>query len=272
MCSYVVSVLFILADLGKNEDGTLNGDDWKSFIDALYMTSDEGLPLGDEIEESLKNDENLLTQLVDFYHKYVVHVRDLDIVKGKLCDNISVFDIVSPSDASWASVTFVDNFNGWKDTYQKLNAGEITAVPSVNDTRWKKCRGKIKFSDRVGPEAREFYKRCMVLFSVIHDNVDVMDGGLKKMLDERSRGWWKDNGAVVIGRKRKAPDPVPGDKGKVQAAVVNSAALSSFRNLLKNMGKGSGEVIISDGSAASVSELGSPASSTSMPLLEPTAV
>ena len=203
---------------------------------------------------------------------YVVHVRDLDVVKGKLCDDISVFDIVTPSDASWASVTFVDNFNGWKDTIQKMESGEINAVPSVNDTRWKKCRGKIKFSDRVGHDARGFYKKCMLLFSVVQpDRRDDMDEELKEMLDGRSRKWWKDNGAVVIARKRKAPDQVTGDKGKVQAAVVNDAALLSFSNLLKNMGKGSGGVIISDGSAASsVSELESPTLSASPlpPLLE----
>ena len=48
---------------------------------------------------------------------------------------------------------------------------------------------------------------------------------------------------------------------------MNDAALSSFSYLLKNMDKGSGGVIISDGSAVgSVSELGSPTSL--LPLLE----
>ena len=268
MCSYVVSVLYILADLGKNEEGTFNGDDWKSFIDTLSMT-DEGIPLRGEMVESLKTDDDLLTQLVHFYHMYVVHVRDLDVIKGKLCDEISVFDIVTPSDASWASVTFVDNFNGWKDTIQKMESGEINAVPSVNDTRWKKCRGKRKFSDRVGTQARDFYMKCMVLFSVVQDGSDDMNGGLKEELDELSRKWWKDNGAGVIGRKRKAPNRVTGDKGRVQAAVVNDAALLSFNILLKNIDRGSGGAIVSDGSAvSSLSELASP--TMLLPLLETT--
>lgn len=219
--------------------------------------SDEGIPMRGEIQESLKSNEDLLTKLVEFYHMYVVHVRDLDVVHRKLCDEISIFDIVSPSDASWATLTFVDNFNGWKDTHEKLEKEEIIAVPSVNDTRWKKCRGRIKFNDRVGPEAREFYRKCEVFFSVVQDERTDRDTELKDMLDSRSREWWKENGAVVRTRKRKAPDQVAGKKGKVQAAVVNNAAMLSFKNLMKRMGKaGSEEVVVSDRSTTS--SIGSP--------------
>ena len=92
------------------------------------------------------SNEEVMAELVLFYHMYVVQVRDIDVVNRNLCDDISVFDIVSPSDASWATLTFVDNFNGWKDSYEKLESGQILAVPNVNQTRWKKCRGKTKFN------------------------------------------------------------------------------------------------------------------------------
>ena len=150
-----MSVLRISDDLRENKQGTFNGDLWKSFVDTLTTdsTSESGVSVEDHIRNSLVNDEDLMADLVKFYHMYVVQVRDIDVVKRNLCDGISVFDIVTHSDASWATLTFVDNFNGWKDSYEKLGSGQILAVPNVNETRWKKCRGKTKFSDCVGPGA-----------------------------------------------------------------------------------------------------------------------
>ena len=132
-----MSVLHISANSKENKKGTFNGDQWKLCIDSwtAVSTLEEGISLRDHILDSLKSEEDLMADLVNFYHMYVVQVRDIDVVQRKLCDDISVFDIVSPRDASWATLTFVDNFNGWKDSYEKLESGQIVAVPNVNDTR-----------------------------------------------------------------------------------------------------------------------------------------
>ena len=267
-----MSVLRISDDLRENKQGTFNGDVWKSFVDTLTTdsTSESGVSVEDHIWNSLVIDEDLMADLVKFYHMYVVQVRDIDVVKRNLCDGISVFDVVTPSDTSWATFTFVDNFNGWKDSYEKLGSGQIRPVPNVNETRWKKWRGKTKFNDRVGPGAKDFYKKCEFFFSVVQDNNEEGNSELKEMLDRRSIEWWKLNGTVVTNKKRKAPDQVLGDKGKVQATVVNNDALLSYNKLMKNMGKeSSGVPVGGDGvgvfssmsDADSSSETGSPSSS-----------
>ena len=132
-----VSVLHISANSKENKKGTFNGDQWKLCIDSwtAVSTLEEGISLRDHILDSLKSEEDLMADLVKFYHMYVVQVRDIDVVQRKLCDDISVFNIVSQNDTSWATLTFVDNFNGWKDSYEKLESGQIVAVPNVNDTR-----------------------------------------------------------------------------------------------------------------------------------------
>ena len=234
-------VLSITADLKAKGTSTFDGNTWKRFIDHWTSPLDEedGKTVREYIEDGINDKVELQQLLVEFYHMYVVRVRDLDVIHKKLCDGASVFDVVTPSDACWATLTFVDNFDGWKDSYEKLEANLIEVTPKNNETRWKKCRGKTKFYDRVGAEARAFYKSCEVIFSVLQDKRDDRDTELRDKLDRLSIAWWKDNGKAVRSRKRNAPDQVVGKRMKVQATAVNDDVFASYNSLLKSMTGGS---------------------------------
>ena len=195
------------------------------------------------IQDDFKRKEGVREEMVKFYHMYVICVRDKDVLHAKLCEGESVFGLVTASDAALAALTLVDNYDGWLDTYEKMEDGTIESPPLNNERRWKMCKGKTKFQDRLRKEPKKFYKDALAFFKVLHGKIGDYDDDLKRKLDDCSIQWWKDNGVQARKRKsRDAPGRVESKQDKRKASAVDDEVFAHYKAMMGNLGKDSGSV------------------------------
>lgn len=222
---------------------SIKGEHLKSFIDTWSSPTPEGEMEGMTTQEciahGLKSNDSLLTIINEFYHIFVICVRDKDVIYQKMTDGSSLYSLVTPSDAAFAALTYVDNYDGWMDTFGKLERKEIKMAPLANATKWVKVRGKTKFYDRLGNEAKDFYKNSLDFFEVVHAEVFEEEDAttcwkkeLKEKLDKASREWWEEHGVISRRRKRKAPKQMTARKGLVQGTTINGAAFADYERFL----------------------------------------
>jgi len=221
---------------------TFNAVTLKKFVDSWAVTSVEGETVEERIVAGMKDKVELRRLIVDFYHKYVIGVRDLDVIRGELYKGEHIFTQVTASDAAYAALVFVDNYDGWIDTFEKQKIDPSYKNPKDNKTKWNKVNGKTPFLDRIPKEAKSFYEKAVTMFGVFHDrqdelrgsfNGDQQDEELSKMMGDHSREWWRANMECVKVKKRKAPTQVRGSTGPVQPPVVNRGALAAYKKRYK---------------------------------------
>ena len=125
---------------------------------------------GESVEECVikgtKEDVDLRRRIVEFYHKYVVCVRDLDVVRAELHGGGHIFTQVTASDAAYAALVFVDNCKGWTDTIEKKKKDPSYKPAQDNRTRRTKVLEKTPYVDRVCKDAKSFYSRAVTVFGV----------------------------------------------------------------------------------------------------------
>lgn len=213
------------------------------FVEKWWEGSD-----GESVEEfvikGMKEDVDLRRRIVEFYHKYVVCVRDLDVVRAELHGGGHIFTQVTASDAAYAALVFVDNCTGWTDTIVKKRRDPGYKPAQDNKTKWKKVKGKTPYVDRVCKDAKSFYSRAVTVFGVFHSeqedlSSDLFGDSIQAMMGEHSRDWWKGTVAVSKLKKRKAPNKVVGAPGVSQAPTLNKGALAAYKKKYKGgAGKG----------------------------------
>lgn len=179
----------------------------------------------------MKSQHELRQKILAFYHKYVIGVRDVDVVRGKVSSGESIFDRVTESDAAFAALVYVDNYGGWVDTINKKAEDPRYQAPKDNKTRWRKVRGKTKNVDRVGKEAKKFYANALEVFGALHG--EDQDEELKKLLVTEGKEWWESNMRTKKTKRRMAPSKVNGDSGITQAPAVDKGAFAEFKRLFK---------------------------------------
>ena len=242
--TYVISgfPLSYAAEYKNNDTTTFNAVTLKKFVDSWAVTSVEGETVEERIVAGMKDKVELRRLIVDFYHKYVIGVRDLDVIRGELYKGEHIFTQVTASDAAYAALVFVDNYDGWIDTFEKQKIDPSYKNPKDNKTKWNKVNGKTPFLDRIPKEAKSFYEKAVTMFGVFHDrqdelrgslNGDQQDEELSKMMGDHSREWWRANMECVKVKKRKAPTQVRGSTGPVQPPVVNRGALAAYKKRYK---------------------------------------
>ena len=175
--------------------------------------------------DGLIEKQDVRSSLVGFYHMYAICTRDKDVVMSKLVDGESIFEAVTPSDAAFASLLYVDNYGGWVDTIEKQRITPSYKNPRENKTRWNKVSGKTSFRDRVGKEAKAFYDDSLTLFECLHEENPV----LQDMLKSDSKEWVEANMAAKKVKRRKAGNKaLVEEDSAVNAPSVNASVFAAF--------------------------------------------
>ena len=202
----------------------------------------------ESVQQGLKEGKTLREEIVEFYMVYVICTLDKDKAVAGLSRGESIFSLANSSDAAFAAVTYVDNYNGWKDAYSNIGNREWKK-PTKNPTRWKKVRGKKEFKDRMSPQAKDFYTSSEEFFGALYTKSELGEE-VRGLLDGECKEWWKKNGKVRVVKERvqtkryEAPEKAPvipklmlGGASRIERAKVHFRGRGSSATTVSPLGE-----------------------------------
>jgi len=152
----------------------------------------------------LSTDDTLMSDIVNFTHRFAPFTQDVSALKRNLSsaisegrDRVALVGQFNATDEALASMTYVDRNDNWHKKFH-ARANKNDEIHGEKGGKWP-SRKKGAFQHGIHADAMRFYHVALAFFSAIRN-----DKTLRRRLLATSYEWWESNdGGGFISRVKK---------------------------------------------------------------------